>query len=135
MGLKRIPVTIELDGRERVLRYDLNALCLFEESTKQGVREALQDLRMASIRALLWAGLIHEDPLLTIEDVGKMEFGSLRDMVTKVVSALNSDQPAVAAAARPTEAPAMMAVVASTGPVSGASDDSISVLQTANSGH
>lgn len=135
MGLKRIPVTIELDGRERVLRYDLNALCMFEESTKLGIAEALQTRSMSAIRALLWAGLIHEDPLLTIEDVGKMEFGSLRDMVTKVVSALNSDQPAVAAAARPTEAPAMMAVVASTGAVSGASDDSISVLQTANSGH
>ena len=134
MGLRRNPVTIELDGRQRVLKYDLNALCLFEESTKQGVREALQELRMSSIRALLWAGLIHEDPLLTIEDVGKMEFGSLRDMVAQVVSALN-DQPAAAAAARPTEAPAMTAVVASTGAVSGASDDSISVLQTANSGH
>ena len=131
MGLKRIPVTIELDGRERVLRYDLNALCMFEESTKLGISEALQTRSMAAIRALLWAGLIHEDPMLTIEDVGRMEFGSLRDMVTKVVSALNSDQPAVAASARPTEAPA---AVASTGAVSGASDDSISVLAMANSG-
>lgn len=130
MGLRRRPVTIELDGKERALKYDLNALCMFEEHQKIGITEALQKRSMSAIRALLWVGLIHEDPLLTIEDVGRMEFGSLRDIVTKVVSALNSDQPA---AERPIEAPEA-APDELTGAVSGASDDMTLVLATTNSG-
>jgi hypothetical protein len=130
MGIRRKPVTIELDGKERALKYDLNALCMFEEHQKIGITEALQKRSMSAIRALLWVGLIHEDPLLTIEDVGRMEFGSLRDIVTKVVSALNQDQ---TAPERPTEA-LEAAAVESTGADSGASDDMTLVLAKANSG-
>ena len=102
MGVRRTPVKIELDGKERTLKFDLNALCLFEETAKQGITEALRQRSMSAIRALIWAGLIHEDPMLTIDDVGKMEFRSLQDIVVKVVSALSTDQPAEP---RPTEAP------------------------------
>lgn len=128
MGLRRPPVMIELDGKQRTLKFDLNALCLFEEAAGIGITEALQKRSMSAIRALLWAGLIHEDPLLTVDDVGKMEFGGLREMVQSLVSALGTDQPA----SRPTGAPAIPALP--TGDRSGAEDDTISVLTSANSG-
>ena len=121
MGVRRTPVKIELDGKERTLKFDLNALCLFEETAKQGITEALRQRSMSAIRALIWAGLIHEDPMLTIDDVGKMEFRSLQDIVVKVVSALSTDQPAEP---RPTEAPEQQN--GSTGGRSGASDGTTS---------
>jgi hypothetical protein len=132
MGLRRPPVVIELDGKERILKYDLNALCLFEEHSKTTLARALNDRSMSSIRALLWAGLLHEDSLLTIEDVGKMSFSNLREVSTKLAQALNGDSPE-ADADRPTAAPGLI-TTASTGGISGPSGDSISVLATANSG-
>lgn len=132
MGLKRAPVTIELDGRQRTLKFDLNALCLFEEQAGASVIEALQKRSMTHIRSLLWAGLIHEDPLLTVDDVGKMEFDNLRDVVLKVVSAFNADQPAQTSI-RPTEAPDLL-TNGSTGSTSGASADTTSVLMSTSSG-
>jgi hypothetical protein len=129
MGIRRTPVKIELDGKERELRFDLNALCLFEETAKLPLAEALSIRSMSVIRALIWAGLIHEDPLLTVDDVGRMEVLSLPEMINRVMQALGSSQPS---AARPTEAPAVPAIL--TGANSGASDDTISVLTIANSG-
>lgn len=132
MGIRRLPVTIELDGKERSLKFDLNALCLFEEQAKTSLRSALADLSMTSVRTLVWAGLLHEDPLLTVQDVGKMEFVSLRDVSEKVVKALNGDTASADREARPIAAP--VTIPALTGIRSGASDDSISVLASANSG-
>lgn len=131
MGIRRKPVTIELDGRERTLKYDLNALCLFEEQAGIGITEALTKPRMSSIRALLWAGLIHEDALLTVDDVGRMAFGSLGEVMRTCMLAFNADT--AAPESRPTAAPEI-AAASPTGASSGASDDTISVLAMANSG-
>lgn len=131
MPLRRMQVTIELDGRERVLRYDLNALCLFEEETKTSLGDALRRLTMSSLRALLWAGMIHEDPMLTIQDVGRMEYPDLQTIMQKVVTAIGADSGSPAS--RPTNAPETP-TAASTGTASGASEDMISVSATANSG-
>lgn len=62
--------TIELD-KPRTLRFDLNALCAIEDATGKSLSQAVSNT-MSSIRLMLWAGLKHEDPGLTLEQVGAM---------------------------------------------------------------
>ncbi len=65
---------VYLGGRNRVIRYDFNALCDLEESLGvTGLVELQQrftDLGMRAIRAFTWAGVLHEEPDATIEQVG-----------------------------------------------------------------
>lgn len=67
---KRGKVTLTLD-KERTLFYDLNALVALEE---QGIDIAKinEGIKMSQVRGILWAGLIHEDKELTLEEVGSM---------------------------------------------------------------
>lgn len=67
---KRGQVKVKLD-KERTLFFDLNALCALEE---QGVNIADLEggVKMSQVRAILWAGLKHEDAELTIEGVGAL---------------------------------------------------------------
>lgn len=69
-NVKRGIVPITLD-KERTLFFDLNALVALEE---QGVDIATisEGVKMSQVRGILWAGLIHEDKELTIEEVGTM---------------------------------------------------------------
>lgn len=86
------PVTIDLD-RPRTLRYGLNAMVALEE---RGIILGKTDLEKPStIRALLWAGLIHEDPSLTEEQVGEMvdDPRALLRVSQAVVRALAGAQP------------------------------------------
>ena len=68
------PVEIELD-RKRKLRYDFNALALLEDKfgdIDTALHSLTQQPSVKAIRALLHAGLVHEDPALTEEQVGSM---------------------------------------------------------------
>ena len=70
-------VTLDLGGKERRLRYDLNAIA--EIGDRLGVRVRLDHLQedllgvplpLSTLRLILWAGLIHEDPDLDPKQVG-----------------------------------------------------------------
>ena len=70
-------ITLDLGGKTRRLRYDLNSVAEIGERLGITVRldslgEDLlgKDLPLRSLRVLLWAGLVHEDPELTEEAVG-----------------------------------------------------------------
>lgn len=72
-------VTVELDGDEYELKYDLNAIAYLGEQLGIEVRlnhikEDLFDVRLpaSSIRTLVYAGLRHTGDDLTEEDVGAM---------------------------------------------------------------
>lgn len=72
MSLPRVKVQLRLD-RVRTLVLSFNALCRAEEVT--GINFLMGDFTFSSVRvlrALVWAGLIHEDPSLTLEGVGDM---------------------------------------------------------------
>lgn len=57
--------------RRRYLRFDINALADFEQETGMGFAQLMQQkATFAAARALVWAGLKHEDRMLTIESVG-----------------------------------------------------------------
>lgn len=70
-------VTVNIGGRERRLRYDLNAIAEIGDRLKIAVRLdrlgediMAQPLPLSAIRTILWAGLIHESPELTEHEVG-----------------------------------------------------------------
>lgn len=67
-------VKIVLD-RERTLRFDMNARVEFEEATGENSLEPAfwtKKMTAKNQRALIWACLVHEDPALTLKDVGAM---------------------------------------------------------------
>lgn len=75
LAIKAISPTVKVTlDKERNLLMDLNAMVAFEDATGKSMlnMETWKSLSAKDIRALLWACLIHEDKILTIEQVGKM---------------------------------------------------------------
>ena len=64
-------IAIDLD-RERHLRFDLNALELVEDTTGLSIGEVGANMKMGTLKAMLFAGLKWEDKKLTLEQVGAM---------------------------------------------------------------
>ena len=72
------------NGRVRSLKYDVNALADFEQETGMGFALMMnQRASFGATRAMLWAGLKHEDRALTIEDVGELLSDYLMDADVK----------------------------------------------------
>lgn len=65
-------VFVQLD-KKRQLHLDFNAMVAFEDETGTSLFEMKDTDSMSAktIRALLWACLLHEDESLDIKDVGK----------------------------------------------------------------
>lgn len=92
-------VEIELD-KKRTLRFDLNAyseLDLEYEDKNRTYHQIEKDVLRArpyAIKAFLWAGLLHEEPELTLQDVGRMvsdkDIGYVLD---KIYTAILDDYP------------------------------------------
>lgn len=66
-------ILIELD-RPRHLKYDWNALSDADQKLDHHLFELIKDGKILfdTARVLLWAGLKHEDPTLTIEKAGTL---------------------------------------------------------------
>lgn len=65
-----------VETRTRRLRFDMNAMGDFEQLTGMGLAQLMQTRAIfAATRALLWAGLKHEDRRLDIEMVGNLMQG------------------------------------------------------------
>ena len=61
------------NGRIRNLKFDVNALADFEQEMGMGFAQLMQQKAMfGAARAMLWAGLKHEDRRLTLEYVGDL---------------------------------------------------------------
>lgn len=101
-------VPIVLD-RPRRLCFDLNALIALEEATgwdmmRGGVQTAT--LKLKDVRALLWAGLLHEDPKLKQEDVGKyLHMGNIGEVGEIVMRAYGGSMPEAPEVGKAQEAP------------------------------
>lgn len=65
-------VTVELGGKERKLIYDFNALAKAEEVTGKSMLDGAvwQSPSATDLRAFIWAGLLRDDPNVTIQQVG-----------------------------------------------------------------
>lgn len=88
---KKVPIVLG-DCKQRNLLYDLNALAELEDAYG-GHADALKEVQTGSfkaIRATLWAGLLHEDPDLTIKDVGAMiSIDGMGEISNAIVDAFN----------------------------------------------
>ena len=86
-------VTIELD-KERTLRLDFNALVAFEEAADTKLSSLGQDMSAKQIRALVWAGLLHEDPDVTLEQVGsQLHLGNIEYISQKLEEVMKEHLP------------------------------------------
>lgn len=89
-------VMVNLD-RPHKLRYTTNALVSMEEILSKPIGQIVTEFSAGlfgfkDIRAILWAGMLHEDPKLTPEQVGDMidEAESFAYVVQQVGEALRS---------------------------------------------
>lgn len=85
-----------LDGVERTLRYDLNAMAELEDKygSVDAAFEAMDRNSIKAVRCVLWAGLLHEDPSLTEQKVGSLiDMRYLQDLMSTVGEAFNADLP------------------------------------------
>lgn len=64
-------VTITLD-KERHLHFTLNSLELIEDLTGVSIDKIGDNMNMKLLKAIIYAGLKHEDSELTLESVGEM---------------------------------------------------------------
>lgn len=65
---------VDLGKRRVVLRYDINALCELElvlgVSGVQALAARLDDIGFGTLRAFVWAGVLHGDEQPTLRQVG-----------------------------------------------------------------
>ena len=64
-------VKIVLD-KERNLYFNLNSLEIIEDLTGKSIDKITENMNMKSLKAIVFAGLVHEDKSLTVEAVGDM---------------------------------------------------------------
>jgi len=72
MGIQRT-VKIQLD-RIRKLKLDMNGMAAFEETTGLSCldRTTWEKMNVRTMRVMLWAALLLEEPEITLTDVGKL---------------------------------------------------------------
>ena len=89
-------VSIELGGEERNLKYDLNAFAELEDmyGSPQKAMDALEEGSFKSLRALVWVGLLHENPDLTERTVGSwLDLNNMKLVAEKIGQAINKAMP------------------------------------------
>lgn len=96
--VKSKPVKITLtDGKERTLRFTLNAMAELEEryGSVEAAFEALDKGSIKAVRFILWAGLMHEDESLTEQQVGNLiDIQYMQQLMETVGAAFDNDMPA-----------------------------------------
>ncbi len=86
---------VELAGRTLKLRYTVNSLCALEDRAGMSL-DRLMDRQFSATRLLLWAGLVEEQPELTLRDVGALigacvaKGGCLEDIVALCAEGLRA---------------------------------------------
>lgn len=85
-------VNVTIGGKERELRYTLNALAdLQDRLNLNGMSQftkVLEDMDFRTLRIMLWAGLIHQDPDLKVEDVGSWRDLDIQTAAQSITAAL-----------------------------------------------
>jgi hypothetical protein len=68
--------SVVLNQKEYEIKYDFNAICTIEEKMGKGIHALMsEDAGFFSLtRVLIWAGIRHSNPNLTIEIVGNWIF-------------------------------------------------------------
>ena len=91
----RRAIVVQLD-KTRTLRYDLNAFIALEEEFGDidATLAQFEKGSMKALRALLWAGLLHEDENLTPQQVGSLVLMADIEATSKaMMEAVEHDMP------------------------------------------
>lgn len=82
-------VEIELDKKRR-LKFNMNALTELEDVLGMPITGLSdQKVGMKELRAMLWAGLLHDDPDLSLREAGDLiELENLQEISEKVTEAM-----------------------------------------------
>ncbi|MGF6356761.1 hypothetical protein ABIE27_004685 [Paenibacillus sp. 4624] len=85
INVRVIKVPIDLDKRRNIV-FCLRSFAELDElyGSKQTALISLQNGGLKHVRAWLWAGLIHEDEDLTVEDVGSFFINSSKELILEV---------------------------------------------------
>lgn len=93
MKIAKTPILLD---KERHIAFDLNAVCALEDRFGNCF-QALEKLRSGTVKAartFLWAGLVHEDPALTEEQVGSfITMMNLEEISLALVEAVSNSFP------------------------------------------
>jgi hypothetical protein len=88
---KFVPITL---GKARNLRYSFKALSRLEEELDSSIASIdFSDVSVKTMVTFIWAGLVHEDDNLTVEDVmdlideSEMPMDELMEKVTQAMDA------------------------------------------------
>lgn len=104
---KTKPVKFTFGGDELTLFYSIDAMCAYEEETGKpfaGVRaffdeEGAERFYIRLYRALIWAGLLHHHPKMTLRDVNAIleacndDEALSTELATTVITAITGAQP------------------------------------------
>ncbi len=90
--IKVTKLDLHLGGRPRVWKWNYNAIAELSEVRSASGRAIESGL--SQLRAILWAGLLWQDPALTLEQVGEWIDGADMDELSdKLMGALKEAQP------------------------------------------
>lgn len=93
---KDIPITLS-DGKPRYLKFTLNSFAELEDkfgSVDIAFEKLEKENSMKALRAVLWAGLLHEDPPLSEQEVGGLiDIAYMQDLVSTIGGVLEQDLP------------------------------------------
>lgn len=84
------------DGVQRELRFTLNAMAELEDKygSVDTAFEKLENGSFKTIRFILWAGLIDNDPTLTEQKVGSLiDMNDLGELMKTLTASMNADMP------------------------------------------
>lgn len=92
---KAVKITLT-DGVERTIKFTLNAMAELEDrygSVDEAFRQ-LDNNSIKAVRCILWAGLIHEDPDLTEQQVGNLiDIQYMQELMASLGEAFDADMP------------------------------------------
>lgn len=89
-----------LDGVERTIKFDLNAMAELEDKygSVDAAFEMLDKNSIKALRFILWAGLVHEDESLTERQVGSLiDMKYMQELMETLGGAFEADLPVEAA--------------------------------------
>ena len=92
--IKQKKVTVNINGVEKELLFNLNAYANIEEHLGTSIPNAFKMVDSGSIkaiRAFIWAGLLHNDKNLSIEEVGSIT--SIEGLIDAISEAVEVSMP------------------------------------------
>ena len=92
---ERSEVAVTIGGAEYTLRFSTNAIVALEASTHERAipfmkRFADQDVGMADVRVIVWAGLLDHQPETTLEGAGAVIDAARREGVSLVAPVMEA---------------------------------------------